>query len=906
MVLGRCAHRGETAVVSSPSRQNSKEVRYAWQSNPAAMLFNGFRLQPVSSGPIPCLASQKAMDHTDCVDNMRMDRILKLSFIEGLTVLRAHSDLRGQTISRSSDETLWYKTPAPIWDRALPVGNGRLGAMVFGGANSGTNNGDLQDSQRNASLMDGSQTSGADEHLQLNESSLWQGDRASRLNPRAHEAVLEIRRLLLDSQGLDSAKISAAERLAENDMIGIPPGMPSYSTLGDLYLRSSNKGTISDYRRQLDLETGVVRITYAMNGVRYKREAFASVPDEVIVVRLSADKKGAINYRLSMDRLADFSVHTRGQNTLVLREGAEHKGEIRFASEALVLPTGGSVRTEDSELVVADSDSVTILIAAATDFKGGPFAGGDPEVQCERALTQARSRNAEQILVRQEAVYQPVYRRMTLHLGTASDANGDLSTDERVKRVSAGADDLALQELYFQFARYLLVSSSRPDGLPANLQGIWAAGIDNPWGSKWTININTEMNYWLADPAGLGETTLPLINLIDMVRTPTSGTGMRVAHDYYGARGFVIHHNTDLWGDAEPIDGYRWGIWPMGGAWLSLHAWDHYAFTLDRRFLRDRAWPILHDASQFFLDYLVDDGSGHLVTGPSISPENSYRLSDGSVHSVTMAPTMDIEIVRELFTRTLDTGAILGEDAAFLKQVENARSKLPPFAIGKLGQLEEWQRDYDEPEPGHRHISHLWALFPGTQISLEHTPDLAKAARVSLERRLSYGGGQTGWSRAWVVNYWDHLHDSKQAYESLQVMFRQSTFPNLMDTHPPGLFQIDGNLGAANGMLEALVQSRWMQDATEVELLPALPEQWSDGSVKGVRVRGGASLDMKWKAGKIVFFELHAKSNGGIRLIPPQGQTVASIRISNGKLLASGKGGMIRLNEGMSYKVTFR
>jgi alpha-L-fucosidase 2 len=837
---------------------------------------------------------------------MRKNRFVLLGALAGITFLFAHSDLLGQAAAQSSRDVLWYRSPAPIWDHALPIGNGRLGAMVFGGANSGKNNGDEQFSRQNAPLLDGSRTSGADEHLQLNETSLWQGSRANRLNPRAHEAVPEIRKLLLESQGLDGAKISAAEKLVQDDMIGIPPGMPSYSTLGDLYLRSSSTGTISEYRRQLDLDSGVARVTYTMNGVRYTREVFASVPDEVIVVRLSADKKDAIRYRLSMDRPADFSVQTRGLDTLVLREGPDHKDQIRFAGEALVLPTGGSVHAEGSELVIADADSVTILIAAATDYKGGPFAGGDPKAQCERALAQARTRKADQILARQEAVYQPLFRNMALHLGATSGANEDLPTDERVKRVSAGADDLNLQELYFQFARYLLISSSRPNGLPANLQGIWAGGVDNPWGSKWTININTEMNYWLAEPAGLGEAMLPLINLIDVVRTPASGTGMKVAQEYYGARGFVIHHNTDLWGDAEPIDGYQWGIWPMGGAWLSLDAWDHYAFTLDKKFLRDRAWPILHDASQFFLDYLVDDGSGHLVTGPSISPENSYRLPDGSVHSVTMAPTMDIEILRELFTRTLDAGKILGEDAAFLKQVENARGKLPPFAIGKLGQLQEWQRDYDEPEPGHRHISHLWALFPGTQISLEHTPDLANAARVSLERRLANRGGQTGWSRAWVVNYWDHLHDGKQAYDSLQVMFRQSTFPNLMDTHPPGIFQIDGNLGAANGMLEALVQSRWMPDAVEVELLPALPNQWYEGSVEGVHIRGGAVIDMRWKTGKIVSLEVHAKSNGAIRLIPPQGQAVAGIRTPAGKPLLVGKDGAIRLVSGTSYAIAFR
>jgi alpha-L-fucosidase 2 len=813
--------------------------------------------------------------------------------------------LLGQSPKQNSHDQLWYKTPAPIWDQALPVGNGRLGAMVFGGANAGKINGDEQFSRANAPLLDGSQTTGADEHIQLNESSLWQGSRANRLNPCAHEAVPQIRKLLLESQGTDGAKISAAEKLAHDCMIGIPAGMPGYSTLGDLTLRGSKNGPVSDYRRQLDLDTGVARATYTMNGVRYTREAFASVPDQVIVVRLTADKKSAINFRASMDRPADFSVRVSGQNTLVLREGPEHKDQIRFAGEALVLPTGGSVHAEGSEIVVADADSVTILIAAATDFKGGPFAGGDPEAQCELALAKARKHSAEEILTRQEAIYQPVFRDMALHLGSTL-TNDDLPTDERIKRVSAGADDLGLQELYFQFARYLLISSSRRDSLPANLQGIWAGGISNPWGSKWTININAEMNYWLAEPAGLGESSLPLINLIDMARTPTSGTATQVAKEYYGARGFVLHHNTDLWGDSEPIDGYQWGVWPMGGAWLSLQAWDHYAFSLDKSFLRQRAWPILHDASLFFLDYLVDDGTGHLVTGPSISPENSYKLPDGSVHSLVMAPTMDIEILRELFTRTLNAGRILGEDAAFLKQIETARAKLPPFKIGKLGQLQEWQQDYTESEPGHRHISHLWALYPGTQISLDETPDLAKAARVSLERRLSFGGGQTGWSRAWVVNYWDRLHDGKQAYDSLQVMIRQSTFPNMMDTHPPGLFQIDGNLGAASGMLEALVQSRWKPEAVEVELFPALPEQWADGSLKGIHLRGGATLDMSWKAGKIVSMQMHAKSDSAIRLIPPPGQAMSLVKTSDGKPVITAPNGTIRVKSGANYTVFFR
>jgi len=840
---------------------------------------------------------------------MQKARIAQAAILACTCFFLCNAALRGQRASGSQPATqgmLWYQSPAPIWDHALPVGNGRLGAMVFGGANTGANNGDLQDARRNASLMDGSQTSAADEHLQLNESSLWQGSRANRLNPCAHESVPQIRKLLLDSRGTDGAKISAAEKLAHDCMIGIPSGMPGYSTVGDLYLRSTPHGTVTDYRRQLDLATGVVRVTYAMDGVRYTREVFASRPDEVIVVRLTADKKGAIHFRASMDRPADFALRTRGNDTLILREGPDHKDQIRFAGEALFLHEGGSVHAENGEIAVDGANAATILIAAATDFKGGPFAGGDSEAQCERALEQAKARKANTILARQLAVYQPLFRRMVLHLGSGPDPNASLPTDKRIRRVSQGADDLGLEELYFQYARYLLISSSRPDGLPANLQGIWAAGINNSWGSKWTINVNAEMNYWLAEPAGLGETSLPLINLIDMARTPASGTATQVAQTYYGARGFVMHHNTDLWGDSEPIDGYQWGVWPMGGAWLSLQAWDHYAFTLDKKFLHERAWPILHDASLFFLDYLADDGSGHLVTGPSISPENSYRLPDGSVHSLTMAPTMDIEILRELFTRTLDAGHILGEDAAFLKQVEEARGKLPPFAIGKMGQLQEWQQDYAESEPGHRHISHLWALFPGTQISIEHTPELAKAARVTLERRLAHGGGQTGWSRAWVVNYWDHLHDGKQAYDSLQVMIRQSTFPNLMDTHPPGLFQIDGNFGAANGMLEALIQSRWMQEFSEVELLPALPDQWTDGSIEGVCVRGGVVVDMRWRAKKIVSLKLRAIEDGAIRLISPTGQALAQIQTSAGKPVIAGKDGVLQLRRGASYIVSFR
>jgi alpha-L-fucosidase 2 len=740
-------------------------------------------------------------------------------------------------------ELLWYRQPAPVWTQALPLGNGRMGAMVFGGANLGPNNGDREATKDNDGLVGGALTRGQDEHLQLNEDTLWAGDGADHFNPKSLEAFAASRRLLLESKGTDGAKIAAAEKIAADGLIS--GKMPSYATLGDLYLRAAGDAPATDYRRQLDLATGLARTTYARNGVHFMREALASHPAQVIALRWTADRRGSISFTATMDRPGDFSVATHGGNHLTLSEGPRHQDLIRFLADVEVVPEGGTVRAEAAQLVVDRADAVTILIAMGTDYRGGPFPGGPPAPRLAALLQRAESRGFAALRAEAVADHARLFSPFFLQLGPATPAGGDLPTDTRLARVSAGADDLGLQALYFDFARYLLIASSR-DAMPANLQGLWAAGLTNPWGSKFTINVNTEMNYWLAEPAGLGDSTIPLFNLLDLART--TGKAVRTAEAYYGAGGFVLHHNTDIWGDARPIDGVPSGVWPMGAAWLTLQAWDHYAFTGDRTFLADRAWPLLEGATRFFLDYLVPDGEGHLVTGPSLSPENKYKLADGGAHSLAMGPTMDIEILRELFTRTLQAGRILGRDPAWLEQVAADRAKLPPFKVGRLGTLQEWQVDYDESAPGHRHISHLWALFPGTQITPEQ-PELYRAARATLERRLDHGGGQTGWSRAWVVNYWDRLHEGDKAYESMQVLFRQSTFPNLMDTHPPGVFQIDGNLGAANGMLEALAQSRWEPDRAELDLLPALPHAWPEGAVHGLRVRGGGELSLAWKDG---------------------------------------------------------
>jgi alpha-L-fucosidase 2 len=799
---------------------------------------------------------------------------------------------------------LWYKQPAPVWTEALPIGNGRVGALVFGGANSVPNNGDQQSEKLNRDILDGKHTRGQDEHFQLNEDTVWQGARTNKLNPKAHDGFLKVRALLLESKGVDSAKISEAERIAAETMIPSPRGMPGYSTLGDLYVRSSRDGEVTDYRRDLDLMTGVASVSYKLAGVRYRRDVFASAPDRVLILHLTADKPGSLTLEITVDRPSDFDVQAITDRDLALTQGREHQEQIKFQCQVRVLAVGGKVVHREKALSISGANEATLLIAAASDFRGS-----DPAKQCAAILDAASQKTYNALRTSAVADQKRFMARVTFHLGELDRNLEALPTDERLRRVSAGSTDLGLQALYFQFGRYLLVGSSRPGGLPANLQGLWASGITNPWGSKWTVNVNTEMNYWIAEPASLGDLQMPLFDLLDSVKHPGTGTGIEVASKYYGARGFVIHHNTDIWGDAHPIDGIASGIWPTGGAWLTLHAWDHYAFSEDKTFLRERAWPLLHESSQFFLDYLTEDDTGHLVTGPSLSPENKYKLPDGTSHSLSMGPTMDIEIIRELFERTIQAGEILNADSAFRAEVKTAMSRLPPFKIGKAGNLQEWGHDYADAMPGHRHISHLWALFPGTQISLQHTPELAKAAQATLERRLADGGGQTGWSRAWVVNYWTHLQKGDEAYQSMSVLFRQSTFPNLMDTHPPGVFQIDGNLGGANGMLEALVQSRWYPDHCEVDLLPARPSVWKDGSVSGVRVRGASTLDLEWHDGKARVSRWHALEDGVFRIALPAGQHLSRLSVSGKELsLPNESEGVIRLpvRKGTTYELKFQ
>jgi alpha-L-fucosidase 2 len=795
-----------------------------------------------------------------------------------LTQRAAFAAAAEKASEQKDDDTpykLFFNQPATQWPDSLPVGNGRLGACVFGNPSA--------------------------ERIQLNEESIWDGEPRDRNNPKAGAAVPKIRELLF------AGKIVEAEALATSDMLAIPRRMPCYQTLGDLHLNFNLDLTqpIENYRLELNLDTAIVSTIFTQ-GTRYTREVFSSAPDQVIVIRLTSSAPGKLSFTARLDRPANFTNSAIGPNRLTLSGEAlpvndnpglpdkERQVGIKYYAELLAITSDGAVSTKENSLAITNATTATLLIDCATSYRY-PAGLTAMKSAVSKNLAAARSRTYADLRSRHIADHQRLFRRAEIALGP--DPNATIPTDKRVQHIKDGGEDITLLPIYFQYGRYMLISSSRPGTLAANLQGIWNESVDPPWGSKYTVNINTEMNYWLAERANLSDLHAPLFDLIDSTRTP----GALTAQKYYKARGYVVHHNTDIWGDSAPIDGLGGGIWPMGAAWLSLHLWDHYDYTGDLVFLRERAYPRLRDNALFLLDYLTTapEGTpyaGHLVTGPSCSPENKYQLPDGHSYNLCMGPTMDIEITRAVLTRFLNAGELIlmthgggHPDSDIRKQVTAALAKLPPFKITHNGRLQEWPEDYADHEPGHRHISHLWALFPDDQITPRRTPELAKACRATLDARLAAGGGSTGWSRSWIINCMARLEDGDAAYQNVLQLFRQSTRKNLFDVcglKENSPFQIDGNLGGPTGLIEMLLQSHASgveKDINIVRFLPALPKAWPNGAFRGLRARGGLEVDLVWQNGKATTATLRALQDRTHRIAAPKSQTITSVQIGRAK-----------------------
>ncbi|WP_157986530.1 glycoside hydrolase family 95 protein [Chitinophaga alhagiae] len=776
--------------------------------------------------------------------------------------------LLGNVVYGQQPLCLWYKQPALRWEEALPVGNGRMGAMVFGRTDK--------------------------EILQINEESVWAGNKFNDANPNAFKVLDTIRQLLFANKNEEALAIAQPNFVAVDgeNSTQIARNFRSHQTLMNVNIDYGLQG-YTDYRRELNIKNGIAATTFTVNGVVYKQEVLASAPHNVIVVRIAASKPASINAFITLDRpdpkdtasrFTDCKVAASGSRLLVLsgqindKEGKEKRGpaglHMRFAGMLQAAPTGGTIRAYQNGLQVKNANAVTLYIQGATNYnavKQDVDPGATIAInKCRKLLQQATLRSYAQLHAAHLKDFEPVMKKVRLQINEA--VTDEIPTDERLQQVRQGKEDVHLEALYFQYGRYLLLSSSRRPGvLPANLQGIWNRHMDAPWNADFHTNINLQMNYWPAEVCNLSQTTAPLFDFMDHIRPQ----GRITAKKMYNARGWVVHHCTDAFGKTGVQANAAWGTFPMAASWMCLHFWEHYAFTLDYGFLKNKAYPIMKEHAMFVEDFLVKSPEGFLVSAPASSPENRFiHPVTGKPTGLTYGPTMDSQILREFLSKCIAAANLLRTDSVDVARWQGIIAQLPPTRTGKDGRILEWIQEYQEAEPGHRHISHLFGLHPGTQIT-EQSPSLFDGALRTLTGRLSKGGGHTGWSRAWIINFYARLKQADSVRSHLHALLAKSTLPNLFDNHPP--FQIDGNFGGTAGIAEALLQSH----GDYVEVLPALPAGWASGSITGLCARGGFELDISWKDG--VLSGLVLRSTTGRNIVLKYRQHLLPLSIERGK-----------------------